>query len=255
MNEQNKVHGSVAHLVGGITTTYPKIIQEYQSRSMKPIGYVDASVFSLAITEYCKNNGISIEEYLKQNSKEWHNYTYLMVLYAFIDYSITFKLNNITVLAGIADMVWQRALVRGEIPANVKFFREYINGWLILDSIDTEEMKTKHNQEWFRLALLALEHFKKAQKIALAYELYMPIQEAILDLQMEMIHKTLVRPEIKAGLPLSGVSTLAYNHNISFQSYRNALESTISYLQKIYNKKPDAKIESIVISPKDILGL
>ena len=256
MKDNNIVLDVVVPLVAKMPTTYNQIIYQYQSRANQPLGLVDCGIYALAIAEFCKNKTISIEQYIVDNRDKWHVNTYLYLMYSFIDIAITLKLNNIPALANYADIAYERSRVKGLTP-DIRFMYYYMQGWLLIDSVDNDKIKKEHNTEWFRICLLALENFKKAQKIAILEDVDMPIREALLALQIQTIHFAMVEPQMKKGFTLSGINTLAYNHSVPAQVYRNIAESACSYLGNIYRKQDSAKIVTrpYEFSPNAIMGL
>jgi len=170
MKDNNTIIESALPLVKDLPNTYNKVLGLYSARAAQPLGLVDCGIYALAISEYIKHKKIGIEEYLKNNSANWHPHTYLYVLYSFLDIAMTLKLNNIPVLAALADVAYEMARLK-DITPDIVFMKHYMDGALVTDAIDTERMKEKHKTEWFRLCLLALASFKKAQRIAILEDL------------------------------------------------------------------------------------
>ena len=214
MKDNNKCLPEVMPMIENLQATYLNILNIYEKRaSAKALGLSDCHVFALAILEMCRIKELKLESYLKTRYKEWHPHTALFILYSIIDIAIPLKLGVVPAIAQLSDVAYECCRQK-QITADIEFMHEMYSGYLIMFACDHEPMLKDH-QRWFSASLRALEHLKKARRIAILNDIQMPVQEALLDIMILDMNVAILGPKIDQRFSYGAINLLTYNHQIN----------------------------------------
>jgi hypothetical protein len=248
MIDHNKVSYEVKKHIKNISISYNEILKFYSKRAKIELGLMDCHIYSLAIIEDCKKQNKNIEDYLRENSSKYNKNTIFYIAFSLLEQAIALKLNSVNSLAAFLDGIYES--IRSETMVGVhNFIKHYSDGMLFLEPINNDVVTKNVRELWVRVAMLALDSFYKARNVSLKLDLFLPLYQSMLEIQIRTLQYNLIEQENKSGLSISSVNLLAYNLDIKKADYMTGLASSIEYLEEKYKAKID---NNVIVSPHQL---